>query len=276
MGNENAWCVVSIPTVAWAAQVFPAAPAEEAVGKLWEAIFKAVRVFEEDPVKAWKEHKRNLKKQMDFLNENRFAALRFQNAQGTDLTVKLPAGHIWLAGSEYTKDGVEFTANMPTEEVFTLPEKTGVNGRAVSSKPLHYNGNLIEDFSLDFENGKIVSFTAKKGYEVLKKLIETDAGSSYLGEVALVPDDSPVSNLKLLFYNTLFDENASCHLAIGKAYKVCLQNSDGKTQAELAQMGANDSLVHVDFMIGTKDMQITGLTKNGAAKPVFQNGNFVI
>ena len=276
MNNENAWCVVSVPTASWASKVFPGISEEEAMEKLWEVIFKAVRADTEDPVEAWEEHKNNLKKRLDFLNASRFVELKFKNAQGTDLSAKLPEGHIWLAGSERTKDGREFTANMPTEEVFTLPEKTGVNGRVTSSKPLNYNGNLIRDFSLDFKEGKIVNFAAKEGYETLKKLIETDEGAGYLGEVALVPHDSPVSNLNILFYNTLFDENASCHLALGKAYSVCLQGSAAMNKEELEHKGVNDSLVHVDFMIGTSDMEITGVTKNGEEKPVFKNGNFAI
>jgi aminopeptidase len=274
MSNETAWCVVAIPTAAWAAKIFPGNSA--AVAKLWDAIFQSVRVYEPDPVAAWAEHKQKQKKWLDFLNSNHFTALKFKNAQGTDLSVKLPAKHLWLAGAEHTKNGVEFIANMPTEEVFTLPEKTGVNGTVKSSKPLNYNGNLIKDFSLTFENGKIAAFSAQAGYEVLKKLIETDEGAAYLGEVALVPYDSPISNLDILFYNTLFDENASCHLALGKAYNVCLQDGASKTKEELAAMGANDSLVHVDFMIGTSDLRITGLRANGEEKNIFVNGNFSI
>ncbi|MDA8227344.1 MAG: aminopeptidase, partial [Desulfitobacterium hafniense] len=191
-----------------------------------------------------------------------------------DLKVELPEGHIWLGGSEYTPEGVEFVANMPTEEVFTLPKKTGVNGKVFSSKPLNYNGNLIEQFSLTFKDGKIVEFDAKKGYETLKILIETDEGSHYLGEVALVPHDSPISNSKILYYNTLFDENASCHLAIGKAYPVCLKGTENMTKEELDQQGVNDSLVHEDFMIGTEDLEILGVSYEGKEIPIFRNGNF--
>ena len=188
--------------------------------------FKTVRADQKDPVASWEQHKSNLKKGMDFLNASKFKLLHFKNSLGTDLRVELPKGHIWLGGSEVTPEGVEFIANMPTEEVFTLPEKTGVNGKVVSSMPLNYNGQLIEDFSLTFKEGKIVNFDAVKGYETLKKLIETDEGAAYLGEVALVPYDSPISKFDILFYNTLFDENASCHLAIGKAYPVCLEDSE--------------------------------------------------
>lgn len=274
MSNKNVWCVASIPTKPWAKKVFPDSAEEDAVEKLWEAIFKAVRVNEEDPVAAWEVHKANLKKNMEFLNSHHLKSLHFKNSLGTDLTVGLPMGHLWLGGSEYTPGGTEFVANMPTEEVFSMPDKKGVNGHVVSSKPLNYNGNLIENFSLTFKDGKVVDFTAEKGYEVLKKLLETDEGSAYLGEVALVPYDSPISRSKLLFFNTLFDENASCHLAFGKAYPVCIKNGENMSEEQLAAQGVNDSLVHVDFMIGTEDLEITGITVEGKKVPVFIKGNF--
>ncbi len=274
MGNKNTWCVVSIPTQPWAKKVFSRLAEDEAVEKLWDAIYKTVRVDTDDPVAAWENHKKNLKKSIDFLNANHFRFLHYKNSLGTDLKIELPESHIWLGGSEFTPEGVEFVANMPTEEVFTLPEKTGVNGTVVSSKPLNYNGNLIEDFSLTFKEGKIVAYQAAKGYELLKKLIETDEGSCYLGEVALVPYDSPISKMNILFFNTLFDENASCHLAIGKAYPVCIKNGENMDKKELAELGVNDSLVHEDFMIGTVDLEITGITAAGKEIAVFRNGNF--
>lgn len=276
MSNKNCWCVVSIPTKSWAKKVFPQLSEEEAVEALWEAIFKTVRVDTQDPVAAWQHHTANLKKSADFLNSHRFKYLRYKNSLGTDLEIELPPDHIWLGGCEYTPEGVEFVANMPTEEIFTLPKKTGVNGRVVSSMPLNYNGNLIEQFALTFKGGKIVDFTADKGYEVLKKLIETDEGSYYLGEVALVPYDSPISNAKILYYNTLFDENASCHLAIGKAYPICIKNGENMSKEELEKFEVNDSLTHVDFMIGTQDLEIIGITATatGTEMPVFKNGNF--
>lgn len=274
MSNKNAWCVVSIPTEAWAKKVFPTLSKEEAIEKLWEAILKTVRVDTDDPVAAWEEHKNNLKRSMEFLNSNKFKYLQYKNSAGTDLKIELPEDHIWISGSEYTPEGVEFIANMPTEEVFTLPKKTGVNGIVVSSKPLNYNGNLIDNFSLTFKEGKITDFEAEKGNEILKKLIETDEGSHYLGEVALVPHDSPISNSNILFFNTLFDENASCHLAIGKAYPVCIKNGDNMTEEELVRNGVNDSLVHEDFMIGTADLEIIGVTSEGTEIQIFKNGNF--
>jgi aminopeptidase len=274
MSNKNTWCVVSIPTSSWAKKVFPDLSEAEAVERLWEEIFKAVRVDTDDAVTAWEQHKAKLKTSMDFLNYNEFKSLHFKNSLGTDLIVELPENHIWLGGSDYTPDGIEFIANMPTEEVFTLPKKTGVNGTVVSSLPLNYNGNLIEQFSLTFKAGKIVDFNAKKGYEILKNLIETDEGSHYLGEVALVPYDSPISRTKTLFFNTLFDENASCHLAIGKAYPVCIKDSENLEKEQLEKLEVNDSLVHEDFMIGTEDLEIIGITSEGKEIPVFKAGNF--
>lgn len=274
MTNKNAWTIVSVPTVAWAKKVFPELSEDEAVEKLWEAILKAVRVDLEDPVAAWKEHTLNLRKSMDFLNKNKFKYLRYKNSIGTDLTIELPEGHQWVGGAEDTTGGIEFNANMPTEEVFTLPKKNGVEGTVVSAMPLNYNGTIIDNFTLTFKEGRIVEYTAEKGLDMLKTLIETDEGSHYLGEVALVPYDSPISNQKILFYNTLFDENASCHLAIGKAYTPCLKNSENMTKEELIEAGVNESLIHVDFMIGTKDLDITGGTAEGKEVPVFVQGNF--
>lgn len=274
MSNKNSWCVVSIPTKSWAKKVFADLPEEEAVAKLWDAIIKTVRVDTPDPVAAWEEHKQNLKKSAEFLNTNQFKYLHYKNSQGTDLKIELPQNHIWLGGSEYTPEGLEFLANMPTEEVFTLPKKTGVNGKVMSSKPLNYNGNVIDEFSLTFKDGRIIDFTAKQGYEILKGLIETDEGSCYLGEVALVPFNSPISNSNILYFNTLFDENASCHLAIGKAYPVCIKDGENMDPAQLSALGVNDSLTHVDFMIGTNDLEIIGTTAAGKEIAVFKNGDF--
>lgn len=276
MSNQNIWCVVSIPTPAWSKKVFPHLAEEEAMAKLWEAILKAVRVDTEDPLRSWETHKQNLKTKMDSLNSLSLTTLRYTNSLGTDLRIDLPENHYWLGGSEFTPEGIEFIANMPTEEVFTLPHQRGVNGTAVSSMPLNYNGNLIENFSLTFKEGRIVNYKAEKGQETLKTIIETDEGSHFLGEVALVPYDSPISNSKILFYNTLFDENASCHLAIGKAYPVCMQNSETIAPEEYGKQGINESLVHVDFMIGTRDLEILGTTSDGREIPIFKNGNFAL
>jgi aminopeptidase len=274
MSNMNTWNVVSVPTVSWALKVFPEMSEADAVEALWDAILTSVRVDTPDPVAAWKEHKATLEKTIDWLNGQNFQQLHYQNSLGTDLRITLPEGHIWTGGAEVSQTGIDFIANMPTEEVFTLPHKNGAEGRVVSSMPLQYNGNLIENFSLTFEKGKIIDFTAEKGYESLKGLIETDEGSCYLGEVALVPFNSPIANTGILFYNTLFDENASCHLAIGKAYPVCLKNGAEMDKEQLEEAGVNDSIVHEDFMIGTPDLSITGLTGRGELIPVFINGNF--
>ncbi len=274
MSNENAWCVASIPTAAWAKKVFPNLGEAEAIEALWQAILTSVCADQEDPTAAWEAHKNALTERMAFLNRQSFKRLHYKNSLGTDLYVGLPKGHLWLGGAEETPAGVSFIANIPTEEVFTLPDKNDVNGVVYSSKPLNYQGNLIDGFSLTFENGKVISYAAAIGQDVLKHLIETDEGAAHLGEVALVPFDSPISNSKILFYNTLFDENASCHLAFGKAYPVCLNGSDEMTKEELDAAGVNDSLVHVDFMIGTSDLTILGETEDGTWVPIFENGNF--
>lgn len=275
MSNENAWCVVSVPTKAWAMKVFAGKSEEEAVASLWMAILASVRADQDDPTQAWEAHKAALRERMAFLNQYRFRRLRYRSGLGTDLTIGLPEGHIWLGGAEKTKGGVEFIANIPTEEVFTLPHKQEVDGVVYSSKPLNYQGNLIDRFSLTFEAGKVVDCSAMIGEEVLRNLIATDEGASRLGEVALVPFDSPISNSNILFYNTLFDENASCHLAFGKAYPVCVQGGEEMDKEMLDRAGVNDSLVHVDFMIGTSDLTIDGQAADGRWIPVFRNGNFV-
>ena len=274
MANENVWCVVSLPTPAWARKVFPHLPEEQAMVKLGQYIGTAVRLDRDDPIEAWKNHREHLNRRIDFLNNCRFRLLRFVNTMGTNLTIELPAEHVWIGGTERSTSGIEFVPNMPTEEVYTVPVKTGVNGIAVSSKPLNINGRLIENFTLTFANGKVVKWQAEKGQEILTELLANDEGSAYLGEVALVPHDSPVSRAGIVFYNTLFDENASCHLALGKAYPDCLADGRYKTQDELARLGVNDSMIHEDFMIGTSDMNITGITYSGEEIPVFRYGTF--
>jgi len=273
MNSTVAWSVVSIPTKAWAKKVFSGVSEEEAVAKLWESIFNIVRVDTEDPVEAWNEHLNNMNEKVNFLNEKKFKKLHYVS-NGTDLYIELPEKHLWAGGGEYNAKKTYFVANMPTEEVFTLPLKTGVNGIVKSTKPLNYSGNLINNFTLTFKDGKIVDFTAEEGYETLKKLIETDEGSCYLGEVALVPYDSPISNSNIIFYNTLFDENASCHLAFGMAYPICLEGGSEMNEGELEKAGANSSLTHVDFMIGSKDLDILGETVAGEQMQIFKNGNW--
>ena len=277
MANQNTWCVASVPTAAWAKKVFPGVSEEAAIAKLWEAIFQTVRIGEDvDVVAAWKSHVDFLHRAAAFLNENDFASLHYTNEVGTDLTIELPEGHVWAGGSELAATHVPFVANLPTEEVYTLPKSDGVHGKVVATKPLVYQGSLIEGFWLKFEQGRVVDFHADKGEDVLRELLATDEGSSRLGEVALVPYDSPISKSGLLFYNTLFDENAACHLALGKAYPTCLKGGEDMQSVELLQHGVNDSLLHEDFMVGSRALAITGKRRSdGRDMPVFQHGNFI-
>jgi aminopeptidase len=274
MSNRNAWCVASAPTRAWAQKMFPDDHVEEAVEKLWTAIFKTNRVDTEDPVKAWDRHLTMLESRMDFLNKHHFKKLVYSNSLGTDVEIELPEKHIWLGGADTMDNGVKFVANLPTEEVFTLPKKDGVNGIVYSSKPFVYNGVLIDNFNITFKDGKVMDYQAERGAEALKSLVELDEGSCYLGEVALVPFHSPISEMNLLFYNTLFDENASCHLALGEAYPISVVGGEDMSKEELAANYVNTSIAHEDFMIGTADLRIVGYTYSGEEIVVFENGDF--
>lgn len=277
MGNHTQWSIVAAPNQVWAEKVFPELKGEEAIEALWNAIFEASRVTEDnDPVKEWEEHNERLLTHNRILNENNFESLHFKNSLGTDLVVKLVENHVWAGGGENTTKGVYFNPNIPTEENFTMPHMYGVDGRVVATKPLNYNGNLIEDFYLDFEEGKVVAYDAKKAKETLKSLIEFDEGSSRLGEVALISHNSPISNSGILFYNTLFDENASCHLALGRSYPMNIKGGTSMTQEELTAANANNSMTHVDFMFGSEDMDIVGTKKDGTKVQIFKDGNFVI
>lgn len=271
--DKVSWTVVAAASPAWAAKVFPDAPSDAQVSLLWDAIFKATRVDVENPVDAWKKHDETLHEKVRYLNERRYAKLHYQ-APGTDLTIELPKNHIWVGAGSVNENGIEFMANMPTEEVFTVPYRTGVNGTVSSTKPLSYGGNIIDRFSLTFENGKIVGVKAEEGEEILKRLVETDEGSHYLGEVALVPFNSPISQSNILFFNTLFDENASNHLAIGSAYAFCIEGGKKMSQEELKENGLNESITHVDFMIGSAEMDIDGTTADGKSEAVFRKGNW--
>lgn len=271
--DKVSWCVIAAPSKEWAAKVFPDSTEEESIHLLWDAIFMATRANVADPVAAWKDHNEKLMSKVLYLNKKKYKKLHYQ-APGTDLTIELPEKHLWVGGGGPNEKGVNFVANMPTEEVFTLPKKDGVNGTVTSTKPLNYSGNVIDNFSLTFKDGKIVDFAAETGYETLKQLVETDEGSHFLGEVALVPHDSPISNSNLVFYNTLFDENASCHLAIGNAYSFNLEGGKKMTKEELQQNGANTSITHVDFMIGSSEMSIDGELADGTKEPLFRNGNW--
>lgn len=257
MSNKCRWCVLSVPTLSWAKKVFPNLSDEKALESLWDVIFKTVRVDTKDPIKAWENHNAYLEEKIKFMNDNNFKSVHLKSSNGTDLNIELPEGHIWAGGSEEDVKGIPFNANMPTEEIFTLPKKTGVNGIVYSSKPLSYGGNLIDNFSITFKDGRAIDFTAETGYDILKQMLESDEGAKYLGEVAFVPYNSPISNSKLIFFNTLFDENAACHLAFGRAYESCVKNADKYSEEELEKMGVNNSVIHVDFMIGTSDLEIT-------------------
>ncbi|MDP4171885.1 MAG: aminopeptidase [Bacillota bacterium] len=271
--DKVSWTVIAAPSAQWAAKVFPDVPADQQIEKLWEVIFKACRVDAENPVEAWKKHDETLHEKVKYLNEKRYIKLHYK-APGTDLTIELPKEHIWVGAGSTNHDGNEFMANMPTEEVFTVPLKTGVNGVVSSTKPLSYGGNIIDRFEITFEDGRIVGVKAEEGEEILKKLVDTDEGSHYLGEVALVPFNSPISQSNILFFNTLFDENASNHLAIGSAYAFCIEGGKKMSSEELEKNGLNQSLTHVDFMIGSSEMDIDGITADGETEAVFRSGNW--
>lgn len=271
--DKISWTVIAAPSKQWARKVFPDLPEENQVDALWDAIFKATRADLDNPVEAWAQHNDNLHEKVDYLNNKNYAKLHY-TAPGTDLTIELPKGHLWCGAGSVNEKGEEFMANMPTEEVFTVPHKDGVNGYVSSTKPLSYGGNIIDNFKITFENGRIVKVEAEQGEEVLKNLVATDEGSHYLGEVALVPFHSPISQSNILFYNTLFDENASNHLAIGSAYAFCIEGGKSMSPDELKAHGLNESITHVDFMIGSAQMDIDGITADGHAEPVFRNGNW--
>ncbi len=274
MANEIRWCVISVPTYEWAKQVFPHSsnPEEE----LSVAIEKTMRLNLPDPIQAWREHIQILNDRANFLNEQNFSYLHYTNSLGTDFKVGLADGHQWLSAQEVAQDGVRFVANMPTEEVFTAPHRLKAEGIIKSSMPLSYNGQIIQNFSIKFKNGKVVDFYAEKGHDVLKHLIETDAGTYRLGEVALIGKRSPVAECGILFYNTLFDENASCHFALGKAYPTTVKNGNAYTLEQLKKLGVNDSVEHVDFMIGTDDLNVVGIKQDGSTVPIFSDGDWVI
>ena len=278
MANEMPWCVVSVPIPSWARKVFPGIPEDEAMDKLWRAIFKTVRIEEGgDAVEAWRIHCANIEGKAKALTELDLAELHYKNSIGTDLTVRMPENHVWLAGGDYCKSGVKFVANMPTEEVFSAPLRTGVNGTLVASKPLVVNGNVVDGIRFRFEEGRIVEVHADSNEEALRTKVELDEGSHYLGEIALVPFDSPISNSGILFFNTLFDENASCHFAFGEAYPACIKGGDDLSLEELKAAGINaESDTHVDFMVGTSDLEITGITRSGRSVKIFENGNYAV
>lgn len=277
MANRGQWSIVAMPTYEWAAVVFPDLDKEAAYNKLLESILYATRVREDnDPVKDWDEHNKVLARQNKILNDYNFKSLHFKNDYGTDIVVGLVKNHVWAGGMETSGEGHHFNPNMPTEESFTMPDRLHVEGKVYSTKPLDYQGKLIDKFWLEFKDGKVVDFDAESEKEALQSLLDTDEGSRHIGEIALISHKSPISDLNILFYNTLFDENASCHMALGAAYPMNIKGGTEMTQEELFENNSNASLNHVDFMFGSEDMTITGLTYDGKEVAVFDKGNFVI
>ncbi|ASN81751.1 aminopeptidase [Deinococcus ficus] len=275
MTNRLNWNLISAPVADWAALMFPDASAEEAVEKQWDAIFAATRADLPDPVAAWEEHLAHLKGRREALNAKQYAALHFRGGE-TDLTVGLADNHLWGGGAADTTGGITFTANIPTEEVWTAPHRERVDGVVVSTKPLSYSGVLIDGIRIEFRDGRIVDASARQGEAALKEMISTDEGSHRLGEVALVPHSSPISRSGLFFYNTLYDENAASHIAIGRAYRFNVAGGVDMTDEQFAQAGGNDSLTHVDWMIGSDQIDVDGITKDGNREPVMRGGEFVI
>ncbi len=268
------WTILAGATPAWAQLVFPGLPDDEALAALWEAIFRASRITGVDPVQDWKNHGRDIAKRVDMLNERRYSALHFRGP-GTDLVVGLADDHLWAGGGGVCGNGIFCNANIPTEECFTTPHRDRVNGTATASKPLSHQGTLIENIAVRFVDGKIVEAHASAGEEALQKLIAVDDGASRLGEVALVPHSSPIAQSGLLFWNTLFDENAASHIALGQAYATCLIHGETMDDATLAAKGANSSLIHVDWMIGSGSMDVHGVNADGTEEPLMQQGEWV-
>lgn len=274
MSNGIRWCVVSVPTESWAKKIFPVAA--DPVEELSFAIEKTMRLDKKNPLEAWQKHIDTLNRRAEFMNAKNFEYLHYTSANGTDLMLGLAENHVWVSAQERAKDGVPFVANMPTEEIFTAPHKDKINGVVKSALPLSYNGQIIENFSFTFKKGKVIDFSAEKGYDVLKKLLETDAGTLSLGEAALIGKNSPIAKSGILFLNTLFDENASCHLALGKGYPTTVKGGAEMTVKELKKLGVNDSVEHVDFMIGSPDLSVTGIGYDKSETPLFVDGEWVI
>ena len=274
MENKYQWCIAAVPGVKWAKKVFPGERASRAVELLWEAILKTSRV-DEDPEEAWRKHNEDLARRCEYLNSLGIESLEYKSSNGTDFKVGMIPDALFCGGGEYALgSGNYFNPNIPSEEVFTTPKRGEAEGIVYSTKPLSYRGELIEDFSIRFEGGRAVEVKAKRGEELLKQMISMDEGASYLGECALVPYDSPIRNSGILFYNTLFDENAACHLALGMGFSNCLKDYEKYTLDECREKGINDSQIHEDFMIGSEDLSITAHTRDGRDVPIFRDGNW--
>jgi aminopeptidase len=271
--NQTNWAVIAAAGAGWAARVFPQLPGEAATARLWDEIVRLCRLDKPDPMAAWEEHLRGLEARAAFLNKRRYAALKYAGP-GTDLMLGLPEGHIWVSGRTASRAGVPFTANLPTEEVFSIAHKDRVDGWVRSSKPLSYGGTLIEGFSLRFAEGQVVEMKADRGELVLKRLLDTDTGARRLGEVALVPHSSPIAQSGLLFFNTLFDENAASHVALGNAYKFTLQGTERMSNEDFEKAGGNRSSIHVDFMIGSGELDVDGVLSNGSTEPLMRQGEW--
>lgn len=272
--GENAWSIGGVPVSKWAQKVFPGFSAREATYRLWEAILDVTRVVDDDPESAWETHDATLAKSKRLLNERRFDSLHYTSENGTDLTIGLPAAHVWEGGAAKTKAGVSFFPNMPTEEVFTTPDRLRAEGIVHSVLPLVHNGSVIRDFWLRFEGGSVVDYGAEQGADVLRHILETDEGARHLGECALISKNTPIRQSGLLFYNTLYDENASCHLALGMGFPDCYEGGVDMSKEELLAAGVNESAKHVDFMIGADDLNVTGVTAAGEEIPVFVHGQW--
>lgn len=270
--NSFKWCIIGGASQSWAEKIFP--NCDNAVEKLWDLIFSVNRIDCDDPVKAWDDHSKKLGERCAKLNEMKLKKLFYKSSNGTDLVVKLPDNYVFMGGSEKS-NGCLFQANMPTEEVFSAPYKYGVDGKLVASLPLSSRGRIIRNFGFTFVDGKVTDFYAEEGFETLKAIIETDEGSCYLGEIAMISFDSPINNTKTLFYNTLFDENASCHFALGSAYPSSVVGGEDMSKEELEKAGLNDSLTHVDFMVGTRDLKVVGYTEDGQEIIIMENGNIL-
>ena len=271
--NQTNWAVVAAAASAWAARVFPDVEPSQQVSHLWEAIGRLCRLDRPDPLAAWEAHLKDLAARTDLLNQKQYAALRYAGP-GTDLTIGLPPEHVWVGGRSTSASGIRFAPNLPTEEVFTMPHKDRVDGIVRSSKPLSYGGTLIEGFSVRFAEGRVVDVHAESGEGVLRSLIDTDPGAARLGEIALVPHSSPVAQTGLLFYNTLFDENAASHVALGAAYKFTLRGGEAMSDEAFELAGGNRSATHVDFMIGSGELDVTGVLPDGTTEPVMRRGEW--